>query len=91
MGCWARVTDSRYRVWVMPNRQLAVFSRGARWVLLDEGVAELGQFDSETDALARATEYVRRHGEPRYVLIQGDDGWRETLLAPQDLIPQAAD
>lgn len=67
----------------MPNRQLAVFARGSRWVLLDEGSAELGLFESETQALDRASEYVRRAGEPRYVLIQTDEGWREALLAPQ--------
>jgi hypothetical protein len=83
MGCWARPAGSRYPGRVMPNRQLAVFSRGARWVLLDEGSAELGQFDTETDALAQASEIVRRRGEPRYVLIHDEDGWREALLAPQ--------
>ncbi|MFC3079252.1 hypothetical protein ACFODL_14235 [Phenylobacterium terrae] len=67
----------------MPNRQLAVFARGARWVLLDEGSAELGLFDSQIQALDRANEYVRRAGEPRYVIIQSDEGWCEALLAPQ--------
>ena len=67
----------------MLNRQLAVFARGARWVLLDEGSAELGLFETETQALDRANEYVRRAGEPRYVIIQSKDGWREALLAPQ--------
>jgi hypothetical protein len=66
----------------MPNRQLAVFARGSRWVLLDEGSAELGLFETETQALHRAHEYVRRAGEPRYVIVQTEDGWRETLLAP---------
>jgi hypothetical protein len=67
----------------MPNRQLAVFARGSRWVLLDEAAAELGQFDSEGQALARAWDYVRSVGLPKYVIIQGKDGWREALLAPQ--------
>jgi hypothetical protein len=66
----------------MPNRQLAVFARGSRWVLLDEGSAELGLFETETQALDRANDYVRRAGEPRYVIIHSEDGWREALLAP---------
>lgn len=66
----------------MPNQQLAVFVRGSSWVLLDEGSAELGLFESETQALARASEYVRSAGASRYVIIRSDEGWRETLLAP---------
>jgi hypothetical protein len=67
----------------MPNRQLVVFVRGSRWVLLDEGSAELGLFETEDQALDRASEYVHCVGLPRYVIIQSEDGWRETLLAPQ--------
>ena len=67
----------------MPNRQLAVFARGSRWVLLDESSAELGLFETKTQALDRAGEYVRRAGEPRYVIIQTEEGWGEALLAPQ--------
>lgn len=67
----------------MPNRQLAVFPRGSRWVLLDEGSTELGLFESQTQALDRAHEHVRLAGEPRYVIMQSDDGWCEALLAPR--------
>ena len=66
----------------MSCRQLAIFARGARWVLLDEGSAELGEFASQADALARAAEYVCGRGEPRYVMIKGDEGWREALVEP---------
>lgn len=52
-------------------------------MLLDEGSAELGLFETESQALDRASEYVRRAGEPRYVIIQTEEGWREALLAPQ--------
>lgn len=66
----------------MQNKQLAVFVRGSSWVLLDERAAELGLFESETQALARASEYVRGADAPRYVIVQNEEGWREALLAP---------
>ncbi|HEY9216676.1 MAG TPA: hypothetical protein VIO94_01400 [Phenylobacterium sp.] len=68
----------------MPNRQLTVFVRGSSWVLLDERASELGLFRSEDDALQSAVDHVRALAEPRYVIVQNEEGWRETLLAPGD-------
>ncbi|HEY9217850.1 MAG TPA: hypothetical protein VIO94_07375 [Phenylobacterium sp.] len=60
---------------------MALFPIGARWVLLDERSTELGEFESKPQALAAADDYVRRGGEPRYLMIQDGD-WRETLIEP---------
>lgn len=65
-----------------PAGQLAVLCRGSGWVLLDERAMEMGVFASEGEALCGAVEHVRRIEEERYVLVQGQDGWREAHLTP---------
>jgi hypothetical protein len=61
--------------------ELAIISRGSRWILLDADAWEIAQFGSEADALSAATGYVR--AGPAFVLVGGIDGeWREERLEP---------
>lgn len=60
---------------------MTLFPVGARWVLLDERAFEIGQYDSQRQALEAAGDYVRRLAEPRYIMICEDE-WRERLLRP---------
>ena len=60
---------------------MTLFPVGARWVLLDERAFEIGQYDSQRQALEAAGDYVRRLSEPRYIMIC-EDQWRERLIRP---------
>ncbi|HEX2560030.1 hypothetical protein [Phenylobacterium sp.] len=60
---------------------MTLFPVGARWVLLDERAFEIGQFETQSQALEAAGAYVRRLAEPRYIMICEDE-WRERLLRP---------
>ncbi|HEY3695590.1 hypothetical protein [Phenylobacterium sp.] len=65
-------------------RDLTLIARNSRWVLLDENVAELGQFATEGAALTAASGYVRAWRESAFILIGDADGeWREEQLLPE--------
>lgn len=60
---------------------MTLFPVGPRWVLLDERAFEIGQYDSQRQALEAAGDYVRRLAEPRYIMICEKE-WEERLIRP---------
>lgn len=61
---------------------LTLLPVGDRWLLLDDDEGELGDFDSLAEALHAAEGFAVIDGEPRYVLIEGADGWEEAVVEP---------
>ena len=62
---------------------LSVVADKGRWLLVDECEGELGAYDSREAALEAAGACAVLDQEPRYVLIQDDEGeWGETLVEP---------
>ena len=61
---------------------LTLVARKGRWVLVEEGAGEVGQFTSRADALDAAGAYERHpYHESRHVLIQEEFGeWDEALV-----------
>ena len=63
--------------------ELAIVSRGASWVLLNEDCGEVASYASEADALTAAQHYILGAARRAFVLIASPDGeWREEEIAP---------
>jgi hypothetical protein len=57
---------------------LSILSFGSNWLLLDQDVWEIGQYETMTAALAAARSYLESGPGSAFVLIGGDEyGWRE--------------
>ena len=63
---------------------LTVAAVSGRWLLVDDEGEELGEYESQADALAAARDYARVDAEPRTVLLYDDDTgeWDETVIDP---------
>lgn len=62
---------------------MSIIWRGSRWFLIDWDALELGQYASETEALAAARRRLELEDGPASILVGGVDGeWREQHLGP---------
>jgi hypothetical protein len=65
---------------------LTVVAQGGLWVLMDDQEGELGTYATQAEALAAAGDYARVDYEPRYVLIQEEEGgWEVAVVEPPTL------